>query len=552
MDKAVNQQATTVIMRSNIVPPCCKEQRQHAMEPSGHCPYLGLKQNRAIRFASPTPEHRCYVSGDAIDIPVDQASFCLAQGHVQCPLYTGSMVPTIDEPPIARTLGQVASAPAPAGTIRSWLGTLPPRDRAVYALMVGMLGLILAIYLFAGAQSLLGSIGQPTPAPIAGVTTAQPTVAATHVPSPVAATPTALPTTPPTRVPTAAPTAASIMFPPTAPATVAPTDLPGTALPTAMLATSAPAATTAATSAPPNKLPTSAPIVPTRPAATATATPAPTQPPVVNISTALVTLYFGDATGSLYVPIQREVRVENDQVANAAVRALIDGPRSALQPLLLSTAKLRDLRVENGTAVVNFDRRPTGAGDTRGFYAIALTLTQFPAIRQVQIQINDQNIGIDGVAPISRPTLNPLNPDGLANDARATEFLPLYFPLSDGTHDVRIIRLVPKTRETAQATLTALLDGPGSYGYAVQRVIPEGTTLRGVVLDPATRVLTVDFSQEFAAANNREAAVRNVVQSLTTLPNIRGAQILVEGSSLANQWGEAYRNGFGKPVINPE
>ena len=524
------------------------------MEPSGHCPYLGLKQNRAIRFASPTPEHRCYVSGDAIDIPVDQASFCLAQGHVQCPLYTGSMLPTIDQPAIAGTLGQITNAPAPAGTLRSWLGTLPPRDRAVYALMVGMLGLILVIYLFAGAQSLLGGAGQPTPsaAPITGVTTAQPSVAATYAPSPVAATPTALPTTLPTREPTAVPTAAPVMFPPTAPATVAPTALPATMLPTAP-ATSGPAATTAATSAPvATAAPTSAPIVPTRPAATVTVVPAPTQPPVVNVSTALVTLYFGDATGSLYVPIQREVRVENDQVANAAVRALLDGPRSGLQPLLLSTAKLRDLRVENGTAIVNFDRRPTGAGDTRGFYAIVLTLTQFPTIRQVQIQIDGQNTGIGGATPISRPTLNPLNPDGLPNDTRTAEFLPLYFPLSDGAHDVRIMRLVPKTRETAQATLNALLDGPGNYGYAVQRVIPEGTTLRSVALDPGTRVLTVDFSQEFALANNREAAVRNVVQSLTALPNIRGVQILVEGSSLADQWGEAYRNGFGKPVINPE
>lgn len=38
------------------------------VEPSGHCPYLGLKQNQAIRFASPTPEHRCYAAGQAQEI----------------------------------------------------------------------------------------------------------------------------------------------------------------------------------------------------------------------------------------------------------------------------------------------------------------------------------------------------------------------------------------------------------------------------------------------------------------------------------------------------
>lgn len=60
-------------------------------EVATHCPYIGLKQNRAIRFSTPTAEHRCYISGDAMDIPVDQASYCLTQFHTQCPLYMGSL-----------------------------------------------------------------------------------------------------------------------------------------------------------------------------------------------------------------------------------------------------------------------------------------------------------------------------------------------------------------------------------------------------------------------------------------------------------------------------
>jgi len=37
---------------------------------------------------------------------------------------------------------------------------------------------------------------------------------------------------------------------------------------------------------------------------------------------------------------------------------------------------------------------------------------------------------------------------------------PLYFPSVDGAHDVRIIRMVPKTKQVGEATVRALLDGP--------------------------------------------------------------------------------------------
>src|SRR3954462_7451772 len=137
-------------------------------EPNRHCPYLGLKQNRPIRFASPTPEHRCFVSGEPLEIPVDQSSYCLSQGHVHCPLYMGLSVPTMSDTPTA--IGSLAAGGALAassGGMRGWLGTLSPRDRAIYAIMISMLAIIVAIYLFVGLQTLFRSDGsiigaQPT------------------------------------------------------------------------------------------------------------------------------------------------------------------------------------------------------------------------------------------------------------------------------------------------------------------------------------------------------------------------------------------------------
>ncbi|PMP84560.1 MAG: hypothetical protein C0183_05985, partial [Roseiflexus castenholzii] len=131
----------------------------------GYCPYLGLKQNRAIRFSSPTPEHRCYVSGEPVDIPVDQSAFCLSRNHVQCPLYMGLTLPSI--PATVSSSGATTTAP---GGLRGWLRTLSPRDRAIYALMLGMLALIVLVYAIAGWQALTGTApvtGAPSPITVA-------------------------------------------------------------------------------------------------------------------------------------------------------------------------------------------------------------------------------------------------------------------------------------------------------------------------------------------------------------------------------------------------
>lgn len=529
------------------------------VEPTGHCPYVGLKQNRAIRFASPTPEHRCYVSGEPLEIPVDQAGYCLSQDHVHCPLYMGLTVPTTSDV-IATGAGAVAALPA-AG-VRGWYATLSPRDRVVYAIMLAMLALIVAIYLFVGLQSFLarGGAGGLSNLPTAVLATQQPaigqnpTAQPTEIrPTDMPPTPTDLPTNTPAAQPTDAPTQAPIILQPTQAPTSAPspasapsptsaTQAPTQAPTSAPSPTSRPAAPspTSATQAP-TQAPTSTPRPTSRPpvpsptsAPRPTNTPQPTAPPVVAVTTRAVTLYFIDPTGSVIVPVRRNTNVESNRVAEAAVRELIAGPRNGLGRQLRADTNLLGVTINNGLATVNFDRDP-GNAET-----IILTLTEFSSVSRVQLQVNGANLG----AARGRPVLNPLNPQRLAVDYGTTEFLPLYFPSASGAYDIRLIRMVPKTKQTAEATLRALLEGPGEYGSAVRRVIPEGTELRGLKLNKG--VVLVDFTQPFASAGDLGAAMRTVVESLTTLPGVGGVQFLVEGQAFAD--GKV----FPKPAINQE
>jgi spore germination protein GerM len=501
------------------------------VEPTGHCPYLGLKQNRAIRFASPTPEHRCYVGGEPIEIPVDQASYCLAQGHIHCPLYMGLSVPTTNDPePMIVERAMVV----PVSGVRGWLATLSRRDRTIYAIMLIMLAAIILIYLFAGLQAFFrpaDALGGTTPTittATAQPVSALPTGAATDVPS----TPTDIATSTPSPRPTAEPTQQPLILLPTQ---VPPLPTASSTPITASISVTSTLPTTTSTAAQPTTAPSSV---------------AATQVPAASTSTELVTLYFADATDRLYVPVQRRVTVENNQVALAAVRELIAGPHNGLKRLLLPDAHVLDLQISDGTATVNFDRRPSEVGNDRGLYTIALALTHISTIQRVQLQVNGQNIGVNGSGPIARPTLNPINPDNLPFDVHQTEFLPLYFVAADGQHDIRLIRMVPKTTQVAEGTVRALLDGPSGYSFAVQRVIPEATELRSIRLENGT--IIVDFTQPFAQAANRAAAVRTVAESLTTLNTVNGVTFLVEGRSLGELWGQDYAGVFGRRPINLE
>lgn len=158
------------------------------MNDRSHCPYLGLRQNRAIRFASPTAEHRCYVNGEAQDIPVDQRTHCLSINHRACPLYTGEWSAT--------TAGGVASAAAIALPRRGARGRLAGRELAFYLIATGLALSIIVVWL--GIGYLVNQSATPPVADVPATETVTNTATATSTSTATATrTATATPDTPP-------------------------------------------------------------------------------------------------------------------------------------------------------------------------------------------------------------------------------------------------------------------------------------------------------------------------------------------------------------------
>ncbi|NJN65222.1 MAG: GerMN domain-containing protein [Chloroflexaceae bacterium] len=290
-----------------------------------------------------------------------------------------------------------------------------------------------------------------TPTSSSGSTSAVPIVPTPFNPSLAAISPTPLP-----------PTDTPVSLPPPTSMPVAPTSTPVPPPPEPTPTPLPPAPTVTRGTAPPF-----APTLPPKPPA-----PSPTPQPVTTRE--YLTLYFADATGSMLVPVTRLATVESKQVATAALRELAVGPQGDLQQLVPPDIRILDISRHEQTIRVNFDRHP---GSDLSLRSIALTLTEFPGVTEVLLQANGTDLELDGQRGVfRRPVINVDNPQGLPTDyASGTRFLPLYF--LQGSHYVRITRLVPRTTEVAQATVQELLPGRGATAVICSAPFPVERTL---------------------------------------------------------------------------
>jgi len=260
-----------------------------------------------------------------------------------------------------------------------------------------------------------------------------------------------------------------------------------------------------------------------------------------------LTLFFADSTGQVLVPVSRQIAATR-QSRTAAIQQLIQGARSDLRSLLPSDTQLLGLRLNNGIATANFNRIPTFGNSSLedlGLRSIVLALTEQPEVKQVQIQVQGQNLG--GLR--YRPNVNPDNPQGLNGQFNTTSFLPLYFQQSSGRW-VRVMRLVPSTKTEARATVNELIRGAGRYSHVVSSAIPSASQVRRLVI--VDGVAQLDLSAEFSQTSNPQAAVDALVLALTSFSSVQQVQITVEGQSLSSIWGATFSNPFVRPQLNPE
>ncbi|MFA5516537.1 MAG: GerMN domain-containing protein [Desulfuromonadales bacterium] len=114
-----------------------------------------------------------------------------------------------------------------------------------------------------------------------------------------------------------------------------------------------------------------------------------------------ITLYFGSAEATHLVPEAREIEEcpEEQECVRATVQALIGGPVGDLVPILPNSAIIREITLQDSTAVLSFSRdlvsaHPGGSiSELLTVYGLADTLAvNFPHIRQVRILVEGQPV----------------------------------------------------------------------------------------------------------------------------------------------------------------
>ena len=264
--------------------------------------------------------------------------------------------------------------------------------------------------------------------------------------------------------------------------------------------------------------------------------------PVIEVSpqygATAITLYFTDADQRYLIPISRRTSEENVTDPRRAVEELLRGPIAGpeLRSLFLPGTRVLSFEVQGEAARLDVSGPAFAAGwEARAVQALVLTLTEFPGIKHIELFVEGQPIGAEGlpavgVTPLARPPA--INPEaGAAGDKRLT----LYFAYGQvDRYLVPVSRPISPERDRLAASMEELLRGP-QPGSDLTSVIPPDVYLRSIRLEDG--VAYIDLSEELIFAYRLKQARplevrRAVIATLTELPAVYAALIEIGGSSL--------------------
>lgn len=124
-----------------------------------------------------------------------------------------------------------------------------------------------------------------------------------------------------------------------------------------------------------------------------------------------IKVYYPDEQGMKLIADKRTVTLDQQEKYTAAMESLLEGTTQKGQTNIIpKQTKLRSVKVENGTATVDFtgDLRKNFVGGSTGetmlVGSIVDTLTEFPEVKKVQILIDGKKVeSLGGHMDLSQP-----------------------------------------------------------------------------------------------------------------------------------------------------
>jgi len=246
-------------------------------------------------------------------------------------------------------------------------------------------------------------------------------------------------------------------------------------------------------------------------------------------------LYFANSDKTAILAEKREINTDGRDDVRAAMEALIDGPTDqSLKRTIPEDARLIDVDVDDGTAVVNFSRELLNENGMVGIIekaSIVNTLTDIDGIRKVKILVEGKDLLNSGGLPLGELKRYETDEQGHLLEGE-TKTVTLYFAnagangLVAESREIYVFKHDPIEAEV----FYELAKGPVTQG--LYPTIPEGTRILSVETEDG--ICKLNLSEEFidnavGGSAGELVTVYSIVNTLTELPGIEKVQFLIDG-----------------------
>ncbi|MFD2612531.1 GerMN domain-containing protein [Paenibacillus gansuensis] len=277
-----------------------------------------------------------------------------------------------------------------------------------------------------------------------------------------------------------------------------------------------------------------------------------------------VTLYLKDSNGYV-APVSLNVpRV--DGIAKLTLQYLVeDGEYKDLIPggftaLLPKGTEIKGISVDakQKLATVNFSKQFVNYNvqdERKMLEALTYTLTSFPSIQQVQIQVEGKPLAEmpENGTPLDEPLTRGMGINiekGKDVELTASTPVTLYFMSKtddDQAYFVPVTRLISRTDNVAQAAVQQLIEGPSAAGTLISSIDPGAQVLDVTQKDG---IVTVNLSGEIETPEAKVPAetLESVILSLTENTGAAKVQIMVNGNKKVSSTDD---KSYSQPVTRP-
>ncbi|MDR7856688.1 GerMN domain-containing protein [Tissierella sp.] len=256
-------------------------------------------------------------------------------------------------------------------------------------------------------------------------------------------------------------------------------------------------------------------------------------------------LYFKNTEGYL-VPVMRKIPWE-EGIAKVTLKNMIDSPElrevlspTGLLPILPAGTEIRGISIneETGLCKVDFSENvvlenQSDKEEESFIKGIVYTLTEFPAIKEVQILIGGKTsptlkFGGDISKPLARKDINLIGDKGEGR----SNVVVYYKGMNDEEFEyyipVTIPTLAPMTN--VYSALDLLFDGPPEVAGLFSD-IPKDIMLHGVEVKDGTAYVDISYDSYLSSTGEQivDDLIKNIGLTLSQFEEIENVELLIDG-----------------------